>query len=99
MAQVTVDEPAAERPPRLRVPGLDPGTRYRARWVGPVPQAAAAPYPRSVHPAGPLGESTVLGHTLAATGLPMPRRHPHTVTLVELTAVGSCMPRMTHSRR
>jgi alpha-galactosidase len=86
MAQVMVDEPASERPPRLRVPGLGPSTRYRARWAGPVPRAAAAPYPQTVHPVGPIGEGTALGHTLASTGLPMPRRHPHTVTLVELTA-------------
>ncbi|MGW6337024.1 alpha-galactosidase [Nocardia rhamnosiphila] len=87
MAQVTIDESSSQRPPRLRVPGLDPTVRYSAYWVGPVPGAAAAPYPSTVHPVGPLGENTALGHTLASVGLPMPARHPHTVTLVEVTAI------------
>ena len=89
MAHVQIDEPASERPPRLRVPGLDPSTRYRARWVGPVPHGAAAPYPQPVDPTGPIGDSRIPGQTLASAGLPMPRRHPHTVSLVELTAADS----------
>lgn len=87
MAQARLDESAAERPPRLRVPGLDPATRYRAQWAGPVPTGVTAPYEEKVDPAGPIGEHTVNGHTLSVTGLPMPRRTPHSVSLVELVAV------------
>jgi alpha-galactosidase len=89
MAQVQLDESAAERPPRLRVPGLDPATRYRARWAGPAPAIVPAPYEREVDPAGPLGDATASGHMLASAGLPMPRRAPHSVTLVEVAATGS----------
>jgi len=85
MAHVQLDESVREPVTRLRVPGLDPATRYRARWVGPAPEAGWGGTP--VDPAGPVGTAEVTGAVLAEVGLPMPRRRPHSVDLVEITAV------------
>jgi len=85
MAHVQLDESVREPVTRLRVPGLDPATRYRARWVGPAPEAGWGG--TSVDPAGPVGTAEVTGAVLAEVGLPMPRRRPHSVDLVEITAV------------
>jgi alpha-galactosidase len=84
MAQVQMDESVSQRQVRLRVPGLRPGDRYRVRWVGPVPEPGTGAYRGAVDPTGPIGEATITGATLAAAGLPMPRRAPHSVSLVEV---------------
>ncbi len=85
MAHVQLDESVREPMTRLRVPGLDPATRYRARWVGPAPEAGW--HSTAVDPAGPVGAAEVTGAVLAEVGLPMPRRRPHSVELVEIAAV------------
>lgn len=85
MAHVQLDESVREPVTPLRVPGLDPATRYRARWVGPAPDAGWNSI--AVNPAGPVGTAEVTGAVLAEVGLPMPRRRPHSVDLVQITAV------------
>ncbi|MGQ7295118.1 alpha-galactosidase [Quadrisphaera sp. KR29] len=103
VAQVQLGESWVEHPVPVRLPvawgpgdpGLEPQLRYRARWVGPVPEpdrgarANAALGWRSgdVDPDGPLGGAALPGAVLGSVGLVLPRRHPLTVTLVHLQAV------------
>jgi alpha-galactosidase len=103
VAQVQMAESWVEHPVPVRLPvawnpgdpGLEPELRYRARWVGPVPEpdrgarANARLGWRSgdVDPVGPVGEVALPGAVLGSVGLVLPRRFPLTVTLVHLQAV------------
>ncbi|PWJ54679.1 alpha-galactosidase [Quadrisphaera granulorum] len=103
VAQVQLAESWVEHPVPVRLPvawnpgdpGLEPGLRYRARWVGPVPQAdrgaranlALGWRAGDVDAAGPLGEAALPGAVLGSVGLVLPRRFPLSVTLVHLQAV------------
>jgi alpha-galactosidase len=84
VAHVQLDESVSNRGVTVRVPGLDPRAGYQLRWEGPVRHTAvskSAPMP----PLGPLGEQPVTGAALATRGYWVPRRRPHTVTLVHMT--------------
>lgn len=103
VAQVQMGESWVEHPVPVRLPvawnpgdpGLEPGLRYRARWVGPVPEAdrgaranlALGWRSGDVDAAGPLGGSALPGAVLGSVGLVLPRRFPWSVTLVHLQAV------------
>ncbi|WP_431280465.1 GH36 C-terminal domain-containing protein [Leifsonia poae] len=66
-----LDRPAAWPPPRFRMPGLDPGRRYRVRSLTP-----GDPVPDGQRPPWMSGEVTVSGAVLATIGLEPPSLDP-----------------------
>ena len=86
VAHVQLDESEHSRGVEVRVPGLEPETSYRARWVGPVDLGRVS---RSwaLPPEGPIGTGTMSGSGLGSRGFRIPRRRPQTVTLLALEAV------------
>ncbi len=87
VAHVQLDESAHNRGVSVRVPGLEPTTRYRLRWEGPVTELGTS---MSVRPFanGPTDGQSVSGALLASRGFWMPRMRPEVVTLVHLTPEG-----------
>jgi alpha-galactosidase len=83
VAHVQMDESAHNRGVQVRVPGLEPGRRYKLGWEGPVAEHGVS---MSVRPPedGPTGGLPVSGAVLARRGFWMPRMRPETVTLVHL---------------
>ena len=68
---------------RVRVPGLDPDAAYRLSWLGPVDLRAQS-MSVALSPDGPTGGAPVQGGDLERIGFWMPRRAPHTATLVHV---------------
>jgi alpha-galactosidase len=81
IAHVQTDESASNRGTVLRVPGLDPGARYRLAWAGPVERPVMSRVPQP-DPAGPSGGRPVSGAALAEYGFSVPRRRPCSALLV-----------------
>jgi alpha-galactosidase len=84
LAHVQLDESTHNRGVSIRVPGLDRDASYELRWEAPGSLEAVS---RSVplDQAGPTGGLPVTGDVLATAGFWIPRRRPHTITLVHLT--------------
>ena len=75
------DTTVAYPPGRVRIPGLDPGRRYRLRTVGGSTSAAAqSELPWQAH------DTTLTGRELDTVGLRPPVQHPERSTVIELTA-------------
>ena len=78
-----LDESTHNRGTVVRLPHLDQDATYRLSWTGPVDLAAqskSAPLPAD----GPTGGVPVRGRELAMIGFWMPRRPPHTASLVHV---------------
>jgi alpha-galactosidase len=86
LAHVQLDESRHNRGVQLRVPGLDPARSYRPAWAAPVEPGGRSGVP-PLDPAGPAGGQPLTGAQLAAQGLWIPRRHPESIALIELTAL------------
>jgi alpha-galactosidase len=86
IAHVQLDESSHNRGLRMRIPGLDPARRYRARWAGPVDRHRLS-VASQVDSDGPGGGDAVPGAVLIGQGLWISRRRPETILLVHLTAV------------
>jgi len=86
VAHVQLDEPPHNRGTWVRVPGLDQGVSYEARWEGPVERRAVSKS-SPLAETGPTAGTPVTGRALSTRGFWVPRRRPQTVTLVHL--VGS----------
>jgi alpha-galactosidase len=86
IAHVQLDESSHNRGLRMRIPGLDPARRYRARWAGPVDRHRLS-VASQVDSDGPGGGDAVPGAVLVGQGLWISRRRPETILLVHLTAV------------
>jgi alpha-galactosidase len=83
MCYVQLDEPRNDQPAALRVPGLDPGRRYRVTEVTPGPRPPRRPglgEPRS-------GSAEVSGAALAEVGLAIPAQRPLTPLVLLVEAV------------
>ncbi len=83
MCYVQLDEPRTDQPAALRVPGLDPGRRYRITEVTPGPRPPRRPglgEPRS-------GGSEASGAALAEVGLAIPAQRPLTPLVVLIEAM------------
>ena len=78
-----LDETVADPPP-LRIPGLQPGRRYRATQLVPAP-VLTGDAPASA-PAWRGNGMRLSGHVLATVGLPPPPRQPLSALLVHLAA-------------
>ncbi|MGW3607000.1 alpha-galactosidase [Micromonospora sp. NPDC005161] len=74
----------AQSPGAVRLPGLDPGRRYRVRPVSDVP--APATIDRSA-PAWLDGGVTLSGAALARVGVQVPALHPEQSLVLEVDAV------------
>ncbi len=83
VAHVQLDEPPHNRGTWVRVPGLDQGASYGARWEGPV-ESRAVSKSSPLAETGPTAGTPVTGRALATRGFWVPRRRPQTVTLVHL---------------
>jgi alpha-galactosidase len=82
-------EASGERslPPRLRIPGLDAGTRYRVR---PVPELRPPATSDVVAPQWLLdGSITMTGAALAHAGIRLPTLRPAQALVLEVDAVGA----------
>jgi alpha-galactosidase len=83
VAHVQLDEPPHNRGTWVRVPGLDQGVSYQARWEGPV-ESRAVSKSSPLAEIGPTAGAPVTARALATRGFWVPRRRPETVTLVHL---------------
>jgi alpha-galactosidase len=86
LAHVQIDESTHNRGVSIRVPRLDPEASYQLHWEAPVSLDAVSrsvPLPE----VGPTGGVPLTGRALATLGLWIPRRRPHTVTLVRVERV------------
>jgi alpha-galactosidase len=84
VAHVQLDESAHARGVMVRVPHLAPGRSYRLAWVGPGDDEEPG---SGLDRAGPSRGGAVRGAVLASSGVWVPRRRPHTVTLIHVRAV------------
>jgi alpha-galactosidase len=81
---VAMDTMPAAQPGRVRLPGLDPGLRYR---IEPVDQSAGALVrTRSGYPTWWTGGMSVTGRTLESVGLQGPMLYPEQALLFRLVA-------------
>ena len=83
MSYVQLDEPVNDQPAALRVPGLDPVSRYRVTDVTPgtrMPRRAGLPD-------APLNPVEVSGAALAEIGLAVPAQRTLTATVFCIEAV------------
>ncbi|GAA4982081.1 alpha-galactosidase [Kineococcus glutinatus] len=84
-ALAVLDRPVTWPPGLLRLPGLDPGRRYRLAPVAPAAEPAAAA--RGAAPAWSRGEEVLTGRVLAAVGVQVPPLRPDSAVLLHLRAV------------
>jgi alpha-galactosidase len=86
VCHVQLDDSTHNRGTVVRIPGLDPRTAYQLSWLGPVDLTAQS-MSAALAPDGPTGGAPVEGRELDRIGFWMPRRAPHTATLVHLERV------------
>ncbi|GAB7193004.1 alpha-galactosidase [Kineococcus sp. NUM-3379] len=80
---LVLDRPDTWPPGPVRLPGLEPGRRYRLRAVGP----AAALGTNNDAPAWQRGELVATGRTLAVVGVQVPPMQPGGAALLHVEAV------------
>jgi alpha-galactosidase len=83
VCHVQLDESAHNRGSVVRVPGLSADTSYQISWLGPVDLEAQS-MSAALSPDGPTRGAPVRGRDLERIGFWLPRRAPHTATLVHL---------------
>lgn len=91
------EDSSSNRGTWLRIPHLTPTGRYRLRWVGPMaddPEEIAREASRRdwdpLPEFGPLGretDATLTGEALETIGVRIPRCHPETIRLIEITRI------------
>jgi alpha-galactosidase len=88
VCHVQLDDSTHNRGCAVRVPGLEPDATYRLSWLGPVDHTAQS-MSVALPAVGPTGGATASGRDLERIGFWMPRRAPHTATLVQVERVAA----------
>lgn len=91
VCHVQLDDSAHNRGTVIRVPGLERGATYDLAWLGPVAtraQSMSVGLPEE----GPTAGAPVRGSHLADVGFWLPRRAPHTATIVHVQRVTTGEP-------
>lgn len=81
IAHVQYEESDSNRGVWLRVPGLDPDSRYSVHWAGPEPAGARL---EELDPVGPIGSGWVTGAWISDIGIRIPRCRPETIRLIDI---------------
>jgi alpha-galactosidase len=86
VCHLQLDDSVHNRGSVVRVPGLDRDATYRLSWLGPVATRAES-MSVGLPDEGPTGGVPVRGSHLQEIGFWMPRRAPHTATIVHIERV------------